>query len=206
MPGLHLPERVQRALPLERVLGAYGAVAGPQGGGNTALPPKEHRAVIFEGRRMAGDTWGTFWATLGSILTGDILENPSPSLARRRDRETARKQNYPYYGEWTSTAGRLLAAVQPRSKAGVYPVLTVTEHNLHVVCIQRRRGTFARLGEAMHVTGTIHRGDLSWVRDRGDPSFEFGFRDGSWATLGLISNDIRMLFTEVLAKKSPIPW
>jgi hypothetical protein len=203
----HLLERVQTLLPMEPVLGAYGATAAAAlRGGRAMVPPKEYRTLIFEGHRMPGDTWGAFWGTLGRILAGDVLETPPTSLEPKSDRETAQKRNYRYYGEWTSAAGRLLVGLQPRSKAGVYPVLAVTEHCLHVACIQRKRGTYAKLGDAMQLTCTIQRRDLGWVRERGEPSFEFGFRDGSWATLDLVSSDMGRLFPDMLSKKTPIPW
>lgn len=204
---MHLLERVQTLLPMEPVLGAYGAtVASAQRGGRAVVPPKERRALIFEGHQMPGDTWGAFWGTLGRILAGDVLETPPSSLEPKADRETARKRNYRYYGEWTSAAGCLLIGLQPRSKAGVYPVLAVTEQCLHVACIQRKRGTYSKLGDAMQLTCTIQRMDLGWVRERGELTFEFGFRDGSWATLDLVSSDMRRLFPDVLPKKTPIPW
>ena len=114
---------------------------------------------------------------------GDVVHLSSPSLTAGYDREKAKRRNHPYHGEWHDAAGRLLAAVQPRSRAGVYPALAITERYLHIVCIQRKRGTIAKLGTATHVTASIEQQRLAWLRERGDASYEFGFDDASWVTL-----------------------
>jgi hypothetical protein len=147
------------------------------------------------------------YATLGNLLTGDIVSNPSPSLAGRCEREEAKKKNKPHYGAWEDSAGQLIAALQPRSRSGFYPTLAIAEQDLHIVCIQRKRGTIAKLGTATQVTGTLSRGELSWVRQRGNAAYEFGFRDGSWATIDVFkADDIADVFPNLLGKKAPIPW
>lgn len=202
---LHLAERVQSAIRQEGVLNAYPAY--PRSHANTPRPPKKIRPVVFEGERMSGDAWRSLYANPARIFTSNILNPTSPSLADGYDREKAKKRNHPQYGEWTSSAGRLLIATQPRSRAGVYPTIAIAERHLYIVCIQRQRGTLAKLGTATHVTAVFDREDVSWVRERGNVDYEFGFTDGSWTTRGVpFADDLGSFFPNIQGKKDPIPW
>lgn len=202
---LHLTERIQSELPQERLLNAYPAY--PRSHAGSPRPSKKIRPVIFEGQRMPGDTWRALYANPARIFTSNILDPTSASLADGYNREKAKKRNRSQYGEWTSSAGRLLIAVQPRSRAGVYPTLAIAERHIYIVCIQRQRGTLKKLGKATHVTASLRRQDMSWVRERGDVDYEFGFTDGSWATLSVaFADDLGDFFPNMLGKKDPIPW
>jgi hypothetical protein len=197
----YFEKRVQAALPQERLLDAYPLFLRS----GTPVPPKEDRPVVFE-TRMPGDAWRAIYANVGKLITGDAFKMSSPSLSGGYTREKAKKKNRPQYGEWTSSAGRVLLGTQPRSRAGVYPTIAITERHLHIVCLQRQRGTIARFGSASHVTASLDRRCISWVRDLGASSHEFGFDDGSWVTLDIpAGSKLFQFFPNVLGKKASTP-
>lgn len=211
MANKDIDERVAAALPQgERFRAAFLPELASYSNGGDPYAPDEHRPEVFTGLRMPGDGWGRFIGTLGRIVTSDLMHSPVKGCSDPAQREKLKKRQNVFYGGWTSSAGQLLAAVQPRSKAGVVPTVTLTDRALRVVYVQRRRGSFAKLGGATALGWSCPLNRLSWVREHPawgtGTSYEFGFPDSSWGVLALQGeDDFRQHYPNTLPKKASMP-
>jgi hypothetical protein len=199
-----IEERVARALPQgERLITVFRAELTSYPDSNKPYAPDEHRPEVFSGLSVPGDGWGSFIGTVGRILSNDVLNSPMKATTDPASREKWRKQRKVFWGDWTSSAGQLLGAMQPRSKTGVNPYLALTSHALRVVFVQRRRGSVNKLGEATELGWSCPLPHLTSVRDHpgmGGDCFEFGFPDSSWAVLAIDSKEeFRQHFANMLA-------
>jgi hypothetical protein len=197
-------ERVRGALPQgEQLSAVFGIELTSYPDSNKPIAPDEHRPEVFPGVHMPGDGWGGFLGTIGRILSNDVLNSPTKACTDPALRGKWQKQRKVFWGDWTSSAGQFLAAVQPRSEAGVNTYLALTDQALRFVYVQRRRGSFNKLGEATELGWSCPLSQLAWVRDHpnmGGDSFEFGFPDGSWAVISVDSKkEFRRQFAHMLA-------
>lgn len=211
MANKDIDARVMAALPQgEQLRAAFLPSLTSYGSGGNPYAPDSHRPEVFTGLRMPGDGWGAFIGTLGRLLTNDIAHTPVKAIADPAQREKLKKRQSVFYGAWESGAGQLLAAVQPRSKAGVVTALAVTDRALRVVYVQRRRGSHAKLGETTSLGWFCSLQQLAWVRKHpawGEgKSYEFGFPDGSWGVLGLQGQaELEQHYPDVLPQKAATP-
>jgi hypothetical protein len=200
-------ERVNKALPAsEQLAGIFDAVLTSYPDGNKPHAPKQHRPEVFIGLRMSGDGWGKFLGTVGRILTNDVLNSPMAACTDPALRDKWQKRRRVFWGDWTSEAGQLLAAVQPRSRTGVNTHLVLTNKNLRAVYVQRRRGSLSKLGQATELGWTCSLSQLASLRDHPGIEgncYEFGFADGSWAVLSVSpKQEFRKHFEHLLDNRS----
>lgn len=153
------------------------------------IAPDAHRPQVFEGMTTPSDSWGIVLSVLAKIVTAEISPSAAPVFSDPTQRDACKRENRAFYGGWTSQAGQLLAALQPRSKTGVISLLAVTGQGIRVVYVQRRRGSMYRLRDGTQLGWTYPIGEFSWVRQRAGKNLEFGFPDGSWATVVVHTND-----------------
>lgn len=202
-----IKERVSGALPQsEPLVAVFRAELTSYPDSNKPYAPQEFRPEVFKGLSMPGDGWGSFLGGIGRLLSNDVLNTPMAASTDPALREKWQKQRKVFWGDWTSSAGRLLAALQPLSKTGVNSYLALTAQSLQVVYLQRRRGSFNKLGEATALGWSCPLSQLAYVRDHpgmGGDCFEFGFPDGSWAVLAIDSKEeFRQHFADRLAAGS----
>lgn len=206
-------ERVISALPGgETFRSAFQPDFASYRNGRKTYAPDEFRPEVFVGVSMPGDGWGRFIGLIGRILINDVMNTTVEDSADPGLREEYKQDKEVFWGSWESRAGRLLAGLYPRSRTGAIPLLVLTSHNLRVVYVQRRRGSFSKLGEATELGWSCPLTEHAWVREHPhtDKSFEFGFTDGSWAVLQFAAvdeeKDVREHFPGLLDKKTPMPF
>ncbi|MEN2417073.1 hypothetical protein AABB02_03090 [Streptomyces rimosus] len=92
-----------------------------------------------------------------------------------------------WHGGWESAAGRLAAALRPRTEEKYLSVLLLTGGGLHVMRV-RLTSDGKKVADAAEPAYAIARQDITWLRDRKDVrhgTHEIGFADGSWVTVFL---------------------
>ncbi|GGO55970.1 hypothetical protein GCM10012287_48470 [Streptomyces daqingensis] len=174
--------------------------------GKQPIAPKEHRPQVFVGMNRPSDSWGTVFSVLGRLLTNDLFNYSAPMNSDAGQREKCRQEGAAFFGDWTSNAGELLAALQPQSRTGVISMLTVTTHRARVIYIQRRRGSMYRLRDGTELGWSWPLDQLAWVRQRAGKNVQFGFPDGSWASVvAHTADDLQRYFPHMLPKAADIP-
>ncbi|MEU2789852.1 hypothetical protein [Streptomyces sp. NPDC007100] len=146
-------------------------------------PPKPYRVDAFGIRPTAGDR-----VLNGAERVELALDRVNPFNAaldawdRRGEDRSAQ-----WHGGWQSAAGRLAAALRPRTEKKYLSVLLLTGVGLHVVRVQLSPDGKKVAGAVEHAYA-VARQDITWLRDRKDVrhgTHEIGFADGSWVTVFL---------------------
>ncbi|MFK8850286.1 hypothetical protein [Streptomyces sp. Ac-502] len=144
-------------------------------------PPAAHRVDAFGRRPKAGDR-----LLAGAWRAEQLLDriNPVNAAVDAWDRRSA-DRDAQWYGGWQSAAGRLAAALRPRTEQKYLSVLLLTGGGMHVVRVQLSSDGKKVAGAVEHAYA-VARQDITWLRDRGDVrhgTHEIGFADGSWVTV-----------------------
>lgn len=207
MAARGIEERIVGVLPPgEQLTAVFRAELTSYPDSNKPHAPAQYRPEVFTGQSMPGDGWGSFIGTIGRVLSNDVFNSPMQACTDPARREQWQKQRKVFWGDWTSSAGQLLAALQPSSETGVNSYLALTSHSLRVVYVQRRRGSVNKLGGATELGWSLPLSQLTSVRDHpgmGGDCFEFGFPDASWAVLAIDSKEeFRQHFAASLATDS----
>ncbi|MFJ9178759.1 hypothetical protein [Streptomyces sp. NPDC102360] len=124
-----------------------------------------------------------FWGDENAAKTGpkNICDDPG-----KREKYKRRKRGF--WGGWDSLAGQLEAAIQPRSRWWyVYSFLVLTPDGLQVFYAPSAVMPPSGIeDEGVEAGWHCPRSQLAWIRHQKKAElFEFGFADGSWATLNL---------------------
>jgi hypothetical protein len=208
-----IEERVVRSLPAgETFRSAFQPDFTSYRNGQKTYAPDEYRPEVFAGISMPGDGWGRFIGLIGRLLINDVMNTPVDDSADPGLRDEYKESKEVFWGSWESRAGQLLAALYPKSRTGAIPLLVLTSHNLRVVYVQRRRGSFSKLGPATELGWCCPLSEHAWVREHTSTKkcFEFGFNDKSWAVLEFAGvdeeKDLREHFPSILHKNMPMPF
>lgn len=147
-------------------------------------PYRWRRPRVLRGLRMPGDRgervkdglWGALmapgWPYRKVAAFGDWFH----------DLLTGELGDRPFSGGWGSEAGRLAAALRPRSSTGVVCVLQLTDEELRLSYVQRgRRSNLLGAVEAGWAVPRHRVTSLSFPSARQARAYDVGFADGSWA-------------------------
>ncbi|UNO38678.1 hypothetical protein [Streptomyces sp. MST-110588] len=144
-------------------------------------PPKPYRVDAFGIRPTVGDR--VFNGVNRIDLVLDRL-NPFNAAMDAWDRRNE-DRSAQWYGGWPSAAGRLAAALRPRTEEKYLSVLLLTGTEMHVIRVQLSHDRKKVAGAVEHAYA-VARQDITWLRDRKDVrhgTHEIGFADGSWVTV-----------------------
>ncbi|MFF3496761.1 hypothetical protein ACFYWS_36100 [Streptomyces sp. NPDC002795] len=155
------------------------------------VAPSDRRPEVF------GDAYGPvgtgqkaklvvttlFWGDENTPKSGprNICDDPEK-------REKFKRRNRGFWGGWDSLAGQLEAAIQPRSRWWyVYSFLVLTPDGIQVFYAPSGVMPPSDIADEGAEAGWhCPRSQLAWIRHQEkEELFEFGFADGSWATLHL---------------------
>ncbi|MET8679873.1 RDD family protein [Streptomyces sp. NPDC004647] len=170
-------------------------------------PPRKRRAVVFKGRRMAGDRLVGVVYVLMRIIT--LRWNPVDA-AYGKGEQRDRWVGQPFFGGWDSAAGQLVCGLFPLTGTGAVRFLVLTDRRLQVAYVQKAR-LGRRLGRHAEPGWALDLRQVVWIRDRSDVrggTHEIGFLDGSWATVFLQGDGwsrFANLFPHTLRHTDPIP-
>lgn len=153
--------------PADRRPEVFGDADGPVGTGQKA--------------KLVATT--LFWGDENAPKNGpkNICDDPN-----KREKFKRRKRGF--WGGWGSLAGQLETAIQPRSRWWyVYSFLVLTPDGLQVFYAPSAEMPPSDIADEGAEAGWhCPRSQLAWIRrQKKEELFEFGFADGSWATLHL---------------------
>ncbi|MFD7661667.1 hypothetical protein [Streptomyces sp. NPDC059788] len=199
-----LEKKVAAVLPAgEALVGAFRVERTEEGDGSV---PRRRRPKVLGGRGGVGDVVARFFRFFYCVVTTDVPALQIPTVSDDpAQRERRQRKKGLFFGTWEGMAGRWMAAGQPRCMPGVNTVVAVTEGHLRFVYVQCARLS-GKLG-AVETGAVFRRGDLVWTRRHNTAGdMQFGFADGSWATLTVPGfQDLVRVFPGTLAPKDPIP-
>ncbi|MFD7297899.1 hypothetical protein ACFV9W_31835 [Streptomyces sp. NPDC059897] len=143
----------------------------------------DERGPVGTGQKTKLVASTLFWGDENAPKNGtkNICDDPG-----KREKFKRRKRGF--WGGWDSLAGHLQTAIQPRSRWWyVYSFLVLTPDRLQVFYAPSAEMPPSDIAdEGAEVGWHCPRSQLAWIRhQKKEELFEFGFADGSWATLHL---------------------
>ncbi|WP_306323347.1 MULTISPECIES: hypothetical protein [unclassified Streptomyces] len=127
-----------------------------------------------------------FWGDENASTNGPkhICDDPG-----KREKYKRRKRGF--WGGWDSPAGQLETAIQPNSRWWyVRSFLVLTPDALQVFYAPCASSDSFDLAEGAEAGWRCPRSQLAWIRrQKKETLFEFGFTDGSWATLNIPNHE-----------------
>ncbi|MDI3385158.1 hypothetical protein QIS99_02835 [Streptomyces sp. B-S-A8] len=175
------------------------------------VAPKGLRPEVFSEQRMTGGALRKMWAA-GMQIFWSEKGNPSGPQEFGADparRAEFRQKGKAFFGGWESTAGQLLAAVQPVSRWWyVWSFLALTPEGLRVYYAPSHQSSAFELAEGVLAGPAFPRERLAWIRRHKDGKHhEWGFTDGSWVTLHVADHEeFARQVPGVLEPKAPVPF
>lgn len=180
-PDREPAERARALVPAGEVLRGEHRV------GLAGRAPKPGHFRRPRGLRSESRTlWG--WCMLpvhGAANVASITWDPFEAFFEAVLWREAKKPGKPFHGGWTSMAGHLARALQPRTKNGVYVVMQVTSHRLQLAYVSRA-GTYTGVRGPAETGWATDIDNVAWIRDRSDVvggNHEIAFVDGSWCSV-----------------------
>lgn len=154
------------------------------------VAPADRRPEVFDDIESDVGTGQKAKVVASTLFYGDdnASKNGPKQICDDPDkREKFKRRNRGFWGGWDSSAGLLEIAIQPRSRWWyVRSFLVLTPDVLQVFYAPCVASDSFVLAEGVEAGWRCPRSQLGWIRrQKKDMLFEFGFTDGSWATLHL---------------------